>query len=87
MSNCLQPCGLQPARLLPPWDSPGKNTGLGSHFRLQGAFPTQGSPVSPALSGRFTTGLWFFSLENTNRYIENKQMKNGEFPWWLRIWW
>ena len=34
--------GLQPARLLSPWDSPGKNTGVGSHVLLQGVFPTQG---------------------------------------------
>ena len=27
--------------LLCPWDSPGKNTGVGSHSRLQGIFPTQ----------------------------------------------
>ena len=26
-----------------PWDSPGKNTGVGCHFLLQGIFPTQGS--------------------------------------------
>ena len=32
-----------PARLLCPWDSPGKNTGVGCHGRLQGIFPTQGS--------------------------------------------
>jgi len=30
-------------RLLWPWDSPGKNTGVGCHFLLQGIFPTQGS--------------------------------------------
>ena len=35
--------GLWPARLLCPWDSPGKNTGVGSHFLLQGIFPTQES--------------------------------------------
>ena len=35
--------GLQPARLLCPWNSLGKNTGVGSHFLLQGIFPTQGS--------------------------------------------
>ena len=29
-------------RLLCPWDSPGKNTGVGSHSLLQGGFPTQG---------------------------------------------
>ena len=34
--------GLQPTRLLCPWDSPGKNTGVGCHFLLQGIFPTQG---------------------------------------------
>ena len=30
----LQPHGLQPARLLCPWDSPGKNTGVGCHSLL-----------------------------------------------------
>ena len=30
-----------------PWNSPGKNTGVGRHFLLQGIFPTQGS--NPAL--------------------------------------
>ena len=41
--DSLQSHGLQPARLLCPWDSPGKNTGMGSHSLLQGIFPTQGS--------------------------------------------
>ena len=35
--------GLQPPRLLCPWDFPGKNTELGCHFLLQGIFQTQGS--------------------------------------------
>ena len=43
MFNSLQPHGLQPTRFLCPWDSPGKNTGVGCHFLLQGIFPTQGS--------------------------------------------
>ena len=42
-SESLQPHGLQPAQLLCPWDSPGKNTGVGCHFLLQEIFPTQGS--------------------------------------------
>ena len=33
-------------RLLCPWDSPGKNTGVGGHSLLQGIFPTQGSNPS-----------------------------------------
>ena len=40
VSDSLQPHGLQPTSLL--WDSPGKNTGVGSHSLLQGIFPTQG---------------------------------------------
>ena len=35
--------GLQPARLLCLWDSPGKNTGMACHALLQGIFLTQGS--------------------------------------------
>ena len=44
LSDSLRPHGLWPARLLCPWDSPGKNTGVGrGHACLQGMFPTQGS--------------------------------------------
>ena len=31
MSDYLLSCGLQPTRLLCPWDSLGKNTGVGYH--------------------------------------------------------
>ena len=34
---------IQLARLLCPWDFPGKNTGVGCSALLQGIFPTQGS--------------------------------------------
>ena len=42
MSDSLQPHGLEPARLLCPWDSPGKNTGMGFHALLQGNLPNPG---------------------------------------------
>ena len=42
VSNSLQLHGLYPARLLCPWDFPGKNTGVGCHSLLQGIFLTQG---------------------------------------------
>ena len=45
--NSFQSHGLQPARLLCPWDSPGKNNGVGCHSLLQGTFPTQG--LNPGL--------------------------------------
>ena len=35
MSDSLRPHGLQPTRLLCPWDFPGKSTGVGGHCRLQ----------------------------------------------------
>ena len=35
MSDSVWPRRRQPARLLRPWDSPGKNTGVGCHFLLQ----------------------------------------------------
>ena len=61
MSDSLRPLGLQPARLLCPWDFPGKNTTVGCHALLQGNLPNPGvkpTPLtSPALAGEFfTTG-------------------------------
>ena len=41
MSDSLQPYGLS-TRLLCPWDSPGKSTGMGCHALLQGIFQIQG---------------------------------------------
>ena len=35
VSDSLQPHRRQPTRLPHPWDSPGKNTGVGCHFLLQ----------------------------------------------------
>ena len=43
VSDSLKPLGLQSSRLLCAWDFPGKSTGLGYHFLLQGIFPIQGS--------------------------------------------
>ena len=43
----LGPGRLQPARLLCPWNSPGKNSGVGRHSLLQEIIPTQG--LNPGL--------------------------------------
>ena len=57
--------GVLPARLLYPWDFPGRNIGVGCHFHLQGIFPTQG--WNPHLriagwdhwaGGIFATAVW-----------------------------
>ena len=50
MSNSLWPHGLWPARLFCPWNSPSKNTRVGSHSLLQGDLPDPGiKPESPTL--------------------------------------
>ena len=48
MSDSLRPHGLMPTRLLCPCDFPGKNTGVGHHFLLQGIFLTQ-ARIEPIL--------------------------------------
>ena len=53
MSDSVQPHRRQPTRLPHPWDSPGKNTGVGCHFLLQCRKVTSGSEVAqsyPTLS-------------------------------------
>ena len=42
VTDFLQPYGLWHARLLSPWDSPGKNIGVDCHALLQGIFLIQG---------------------------------------------
>ena len=59
MSNSTWPHGLQPAGLLCPRDSPGKNTGVGCHALLREIFPMQprdGTRVSGISGGFFT--MW-----------------------------
>ena len=46
MSDSLPPYGLQPASLLCPWGSAGKNIGVSCYFLLQGILPTQRSNLS-----------------------------------------
>ena len=50
VSGSLRPCGLHPARLLCPWDSPGKNTGVDLPFPSPGDLTDPRiEPRSPAL--------------------------------------
>ena len=53
MSNSSQPHGLQPTRLLCPWDFPGKSTGVGYHSLLR---------ISALAYNRSLRWLWFGAL-------------------------
>ena len=52
----LWPHGLRPVRLLCPWNSPGRNTGVGCPSLLRGIFLTQRSAQVSHTAGRFSTG-------------------------------
>ena len=69
MSDSSQPHGLQPTRLPSPWDSPGKNTGVGCHFLLQcmkmksesevtQSCPTLRDPMDCSLPGSSAHGIF-----------------------------
>ena len=53
----LQPHGLLLTRFLCPWNSSGKNTGVGCHDFLQGIFPARG--LKPCLFDSCITGRFF----------------------------
>ena len=76
ISNSLWPFGLQPTRLLCPWDSPGKNTGVVCHALLQGISPTLASNPGLLLPSRIFI-IWATRdqpcSEMTNFSIAQKQ--------------
>ena len=69
MSDSVQPHRWQPTRLHRPWDSPGKNTGVGCHFLLQcmkvksqsevtQSCPTLSDPMDCSLPGSSIHGIF-----------------------------
>ena len=69
MSDSVRPHRRQPTRLRPPWDSPGKNTGVGCHFLLQcmkgksesevaRSCPTLSDPMDCSLPGSSVHGIF-----------------------------
>ena len=69
MSDSVQPHGWKLTRLPRPWDSPGKNTGVGCHFLLQcmkvksesevaQLCPTLSDPMDYSLPGSSIHGIF-----------------------------
>ena len=69
MSDPVRPHRWQPTRLPHPWDSPGKNTGVGCHFLLQRmkvkskievaqSCPTLSNPMACSLPGSSIHGIF-----------------------------
>jgi len=63
MSDSVRPHGLQPTRLLCPWDFPGKSTGVGCHCLLRMDF----------LEGYNFPRLNQEEIENMNRLITSTE--------------
>ena len=64
----LQLHELQPADLLCPWEFPGKNSGVGCHFLLQGILLTQGS--NPCILYRWVGSL-SLSHHGSPKYVSS----------------
>ena len=71
VSNSVRPHRRQPTRLPRPWDSPGKNTGVGCHFLLQcmklksesevaQLCPTLSDPMDCSLPGSYIYHLYWY---------------------------
>ena len=69
MADSARPHRRQPTKLLCPWDSPGKNTGVGCHFLLQcmkvksesevaQLCPTLSDPIDCSLPGSSVRGIF-----------------------------
>ena len=69
MTDSVRPHRLKSTRLLRPWDSPGKNTGVGCHFLLQcmkveserevaQSCPTLSDPMECSLPGSSIHGIF-----------------------------
>ena len=75
MSDSLWPHELQLGRLLCPWDSPGKNTGVGCHALLQGIFPTQVSCIAGRLFTIWATREGSVKVCWKNEHISQKSQR------------
>ena len=79
MSNSLCPYGLYPTRLLCPWGSPGKNTGVGCHALFQRIFLTQGSNLCLLHPLHWQTGsLPLAPLGKTQNFSETSSLFSSE---------
>ena len=95
MSNSVWPHRQQPTRLPCPWDSPGKNTGVGCHFLLQcmkvksesevvQSCPTLSDPMDCSLPGSSVHGIFQARVLEWGA-IAFSQLEDNYFIilWWL----
>ena len=67
VSDSLRPHGLQPTRLLHPWDFPGKSTGVGCHCLLPSGYSHKQNCMLKQTSCKIQSGnmqCWHFPLKS-----------------------
>ena len=75
MSDSVRPHRRQPTRLPRPWDSPGKNTGVGCHFLLQCMKVKVKSP----------SHVWLFATPWTAAYQAPPSMGFSRQEYWSGV--
>ena len=101
MSNSVRPHRRQPTRLPRPWDSPGKNTGVGCHFLLQCMKAKGESEVAQSCLNERPHGLqptrllrpWDFPGKSTGvgclrllqKKAEHRRIDVFKLQWWRRL--
>ena len=98
--DSLHPYGLQPARLLCPWNSPDKNPGVGCHTLLQGIFLTQRLNPFPLHLLHWQMGSLALALSGKPKcmkhHIKNSSILDSSYfytqigsyfkPWEIKLW-
>ena len=90
MSDSLRPHGLQPTRLLCPWDFPGKSTGVGCHcllhkhlyFLLLFLFTNVSSPFTSLLLWNMLPFICIFLKCTTNQTQQHCRLVSPKWSEW-----
>ena len=95
LQSCESLCKRQPTRLPHPWDSPGKNTGVGCHFLLQcmkvksesevaQSYPTLSDPKDCSLPGFSVHGIFQARILEWGAIVTTIAQSNpplSAYPW------
>ena len=80
VSDSLRPQGLQPTRLLCPWDFPGKSTGVGCHCLLRDICYCYSNNFNPIGFSTAVRSYWNF-LKFVIRFPKEKEIKAKMNKW------
>ena len=88
MSDSSRPHRLQPTRLPRPWDSPGKNTGVGCHFLLQCMKVKGGSEVTQSCPTLSNPMDWSLPGSSIHGIFQARLLEWGAiaFSQWTWVW-